>query len=312
MAVPPAVTGADESQPPYHTDKPVREAVVFRVGQLCTGDYEAFPAFSPDGHSLFFVKSTPDGRFRTIVESRYDVDWAIPRTSSFSGQYDDFAPFVTADGNRVYFASRRPAAGTGSMQSHADLWVVERTGEGWGEARALEAPINGPSNETSVCVGPDGTLYFSSDRAGGLGGLDLYRASFSNGQSRKVEHLGKVVNTSGDERDPRFTDSGMLLFSSSGRTDGTGGLDLYVARRAGGGWGPPENLGGRVNSVSDDFAPCLAPGGKYFFWTSTRGFADDTAERAWQYPELLARLRSAGNGSGDLYWLEWSAVGIER
>jgi hypothetical protein len=64
--------------------------------------------------------------------------------------------------------------------------------------------------------------------------------------------------------------------------------------------------------VRDDFAPCPAPGGKYLFWTSTRSFADDTAERAWQYPELLARLRSAGNGSGDLYWLEWSAVGIER
>ena len=116
------------------------------------------------------MKSTPDARFRTIIESTYETDWGIPRTPSFSGQYDDFAPFLTADGSRLYFASNRPTNGVGSPQSHTDLWSVERTDAGWSEPRALEAPINGAGNENALCVASDGTIYFSSDRSGGQGG----------------------------------------------------------------------------------------------------------------------------------------------
>ena len=66
--------------PPYAQSEPLGEAKVLRPGQLCTGDYEAYPAFTADGRSLFYVKSSPDFTYRTIVESNYLSDWSIPRT----------------------------------------------------------------------------------------------------------------------------------------------------------------------------------------------------------------------------------------
>jgi WD40-like Beta Propeller Repeat len=308
-------TAADvfSDEPPYTLSEPLGEAKVLRPGQLCTGDYEAYPSFTADGRSLFFVKSSPDFTYRTIVESNYLSDWSIPRTPPFSGWYDDTAPFLTADGSKLYFASNRPASSGGSPQSHMDLWVVERTDGTWGPARPLSAAINGPGNETSVSVAADGTIYFSSDRPGGQGGLDLYRCSMAGGKPGKVENLGPTVNTPENEIDPRLAaDGSFLIFASRGHRDGIGGYDLCVSKPTGSTWAAAENLGGRINSVRDDFGPCLAPGGKYLFWTSTRSFADVVPERAWQYPELLGRIRMAKNGLGDIYQLELSALGIKR
>ncbi len=300
-------------EPPYAMIEALGEPRILRAGQLCTGDYEAFPAFTPDGRSLFFVKSSPDFTYRTIVESNFGSDWSIPRTPPFSGLYDDSAPFLTPDGSKIYFASKRPSAGVGSPQSHTDLWVVERVEGVWGAPRLLGAPISGPANETSVCVAADGTIYFSSDRPGGHGGLDLYRCRMNGEKPGAVENLGASINTAQDEADPRLAaDGAFLLFASRGHKNGIGGYDLCVAKAAGRGWAAAENLGGRINSVRDDYGPCLAPGGKYVFWTSTRSFADVVPDRPWQYPELLGRIRMARNGLGDLYQLELSALGIGR
>ena len=100
-----------------------------------------------------------------------------------------------------------------------------------------------------------------------------------------------------------------MIFTSD-RPGGRGGSDLYVSYRRGDRWSKPVNLGEPVNSAADELSPRNSPDGEYFFWASCRSFAEGTRNRAWEYPELLARLRRTRNGLGDLYQIDRSALGI--
>src|SRR5438445_3425188 len=109
---PPAGAGGTCKQelPGYHSPYPISEPRLFGDGFISTLDFESDPAFTPDGRTLYFVKSSGDRRLGTILFSRFaDGGWTIPKTASFSGKYSDRNPFITADGTKLYYASDRPA-----------------------------------------------------------------------------------------------------------------------------------------------------------------------------------------------------------
>lgn len=96
-------------------------------------------------------------------------------------------------------------------------------------------------------------LYFASDRAGGLGGYDLYYVTYDEQWNfGEPVNLGPAINSAGDERDPYISD-GIFYFASDGRI-GLGGLDLYQSERQGGKFGAAKNLGLPYNSPQDDYA----------------------------------------------------------
>src|SRR5262249_34977778 len=138
---------AQAPQPaPYALAQPAPKPVLFGEGVISTGDFESHPAFTPDGRTLYFLKSTPTFGFWTIVVSRFvDGAWTTPEMAPFSGQHSDADPFITPDGNRLFFISDRPAPGKTGLDT--DIWVVEKSGDGWGEPRRLDAPVNSPGME---------------------------------------------------------------------------------------------------------------------------------------------------------------------
>ena len=75
-----------------------------------------------------------------------------------------------------------------------------------------------------------------------------------------------------------------------------------------GAWTKPVNLGDKINSNGNEYSPMISPDGKYFFWTSTRSVSDKPVERRLTYRELTNRLRSPGNGLGDIYQIDISAL----
>src|SRR5882757_5440572 len=82
---------------------------IFEEGIISTGDYETHPAFSPSGDTLYFLKGLPDANFFSIcVSYRTNNKWSSPQIASFSGKYTDADPFVTRDGQTLYFVSNRP------------------------------------------------------------------------------------------------------------------------------------------------------------------------------------------------------------
>ena len=250
------------------------QPTMFGAGIISTGDMELNAAFVPDGRTLYFTKRTPKYQLWTILVSTLkDGRWSTPRVAEFSGQYGDFDPFISPDGSQLFFSSNRP--GPGKTKHDFDIWVVKKTGAGWSAPSNLGADINTETQEYYPSVSNAGTLYFSSNREGGKGGGDLYRSRLVNGKYSKPENLGDAINSKYFEGDPYIApDESFLIFVSYNRPDGLGDGDLYISFNRNGDWTPAKNVGSPVNSSALDFCPNMSPDGKYFFFTSERGFAD--------------------------------------
>lgn len=179
----------------------------------------------------------------------------------------------TPDGKTMIFAKGNTGKRKGT--NDVDLYISRyRNGE-WSEAQPIN--INLPDAwESTPALSPDGrTLYFSSNRKGGFGGLDLYSAQMdSRGRFGKVKNLGADINTAGDDTFPYISDNSKMYFSSDGHP-GYGMLDIFVVNRVNGKTAV-ENLGQPVNSTADDFGLFLFKADRGFF-TSNReeGKGDD-------------------------------------
>jgi len=294
---------------PYASHKPLREPTIFGEGVISTGDFDSHPAFTADGKTLYFVRSTPTFNLWTILVSHFEKGrWGTPEVAPFSGQHSDADPFITPDGSCFYFISNRPA---GKPKPDLDIWVMEKTVAGWGEPKNVGAPVNSSGSEWYPTVAADGTIYFGSDREGGRGRTDIYRSRLVNGKYTEAENLGDAINTQLNEFEPLIApDQSFLIFMAGGRADGHGGFDLYISYNRQGAWTKPVNLGDKINSSGNEYSPKISPDGRYFFWTSTRGFADKPLEKRLSYQELTNRLRSPRNGLGDIYQIDIDVLGL--
>ena len=306
-------TSTAVAAPPYASKTPLPTPVVFAPGAISTGDYESHPAFTPDGATLYYLKDAPNFSFWTMVVSKFENgQWQPPQLAPWSGQYRDADPFITPDGKRLYFISDRPIDDKAdkSKRKDLDIWMVERGGEGWSAPKRLDAPVNSPGNEWFPTIAADGTIYFGSDRPGGLGATDLYRCRLLQGQYQPAENLGPNVNSAADEYEPLINaDQSMLIFMASGRPDEKGGGDLYVTTAVDGQWQPARDLPVPINTPFMEIAPKISPDGKWFFFTSTRGvFRGGPLPDKKSTEELMSILHGPRNGLGDIYQVDVSVV----
>lgn len=307
-----AAQNIDRMAHPYASAKPLGEPTIFAEGIVSTGDFDSHPAFTPDGKTLYFLRSTPNFNLWTIlITSFVKGKWRAPEIASFSGQYSDADPFITSDGSRFYLISNRPVEGKSSPD--LDIWVMEKTAGGWSEPKNVGAPVNSSGNEWYPTVAASGAIYFGSDREGGKGRTDIYRSRLVNGKYTEAENLGDTINTQFNEFEPLIApDESFLIFMAGGRSDGRGGFDLYISYNRNGAWTKPVNLGDKINSSGNEYSPTISPDGRYFFWTSARGFADKPLEKRLNYQELIKRLRSPRNGLGDIYQIDVGVLGIGK
>jgi peptidoglycan-associated lipoprotein len=178
----------------------------------------------------------------------------------------------TPDGKLMIFARGNTGKRKGTFD--VDLYLSRFRNGVWTEP--LPININTPKFwESTPALSPDGrTLYFSSNRLGGYGGLDVYSAIMdSRGRFGKVKNLGPDINTAGDDTFPYMADNSKLYFSSDGHP-GFGMLDLFVVNRANGKT-QIENLGQPMNSTSDDFGMYLFKPDRGFFTSNRDGGKGD-------------------------------------
>ena len=145
------------------------------------------------------------------------------------------------------------------VQSRATLSAAKYSD--WSTPVNLGPIVNSPANEQNAQLQKDGlAIYFSSNRPGGLGGLDIYvtrRASLDSPWEPPV-NLGAPINSPSGDFSPNISIDGHLLFFSSDRPGGHGGPDTYMSRRENpneDGWGAPVNIGPEVNTADNEQAP---------------------------------------------------------
>lgn len=161
----------------YSFKKGNKWTVPRNVGRpINTRYWESQPAVSADGRELYFISNRPGGYGKTdIWVSTLDSygEWTQPRNlgNIINTEDEELSPFIHADNNTMYFASKGWMGMGGS-----DIFVSRRdTGIVWSEPKNIGYPINTHQDESDIRVAAKGDLaYFSSDRLEGEGGIDIY------------------------------------------------------------------------------------------------------------------------------------------
>jgi Tol biopolymer transport system component len=296
---------------PYQSPKPMPEPQLFAEGIISAGDYESHPAFTANGDTLYFVKSGPDLSKWTICVSYFRGNrWTSPQVAPFSGKYMDADPFITKDGKDLYFISNRPLK-DGEQPKDFDIWKMQRIKTGWSKPIRLPATINSDKNEYYPSLTDNGTLYFGSRRDGGKGASDLYRSVLKNGSYQEPENLGDGINTKDSEFEPCISGDETFLIFMAARPDHLDHAELYISYNKNGQWALAKKLPAPFNSDVTEFSPRLSPDGKYFFFASSRNRNPPFSAKPETAEEMNKRIRSAGNGLGDIYQIDISAVAIK-
>ena len=165
-------------------------------------------------------------------------------------------------------------------ETNADLFVSHWDGRLWSPPEAIKS-INTSSDERSPAFSRDGQfLYFSSNREGGKGGLDLYLARRNGSQWEGVVSLGDKINTADDESGPALSSDDKQLFFSSNR-EGAKGEDIFVADSVAGTRKAEDKLApvprfleaeavSHLNSRAHDVQAALTARGNHVFLASDR------------------------------------------
>ena len=160
---------------------------------------------SKDLSTIYFTRNNPEGNSSDkiikleIYASQIKGDgehWneiLVPFRWN-SNTYNCAHPALSPDGTKLYFTSDMKS-GFGGM----DLYVCKKEGDTWGEPENLGATINTQGNEVFPYIGENGTLYFSSDGHGGLGGLDLFSSSPTELGYSIPENMGAPMNSNSDD-----------------------------------------------------------------------------------------------------------------
>ena len=224
-----------------------------------------------------------DEPFLDIYRADYNTDGTITNVigvSSINSKYHDGPLTMSTDGNTVYFTSdsfressfEKDKANKLKLGRN-NLFKATKNGDSWGDITSL--PFNSKEFSTSnPSLSRDGkTLYFSSDRPGSIGGVDIWKVAVNaDGTYGEPQNLGNKVNTEGNESFPFIADDNKTLYFASSGRPGLGGLDVFQIDLTS---GEASNLGKPVNSEKDDFAFTFNESKKVGFVSSNRNGNDD-------------------------------------
>lgn len=175
---------------------------------------------------------------------------------------DVYATSLSANGKELYLYR--------SDNFDGNLYVSRYTNNRWSPIKKLNENINTKFWESHACISADGkTLYFTSNRKGGYGGLDIFQSKRDDLNSdlwQRAQNMGPQINTTYNEETPFITEDGTTLFFSSYGHFNMGGYDIFYSNLLENGkWSAPLNMGFPINSTDDDVFFVPVKGGKYAY-----------------------------------------------
>lgn len=245
-----------------------------------------FPVLTADQQELIFTRRLGNGaeHDEDLVVSRKDKNgrWTEPISIStaINSPLNEGTCTISADGRKLIFTS---CVGRQSFGS-CDLYESIKVGKEWSVPVNLGPNVNSTEWESQPALSADGrTLYFVSDRRGGLGRRDIWVSQQNErGEWSKARNLGAPVNTSFDEISPFIHANGQVLYFASKGHTGFGGYDVFSSERTASGWSVPVNAGKPINDFEDQFALFITADGKKAYYSHEESTDQGTRSRIYE------------------------------
>lgn len=277
-------------------------AVTFEnLGKEINSPFADYSPFISQGEDFLMFNSTrpdnsvkkADGKYASNVyissvkEGKWQQCEDIGETVN-TNEGDEEVVGVCADGNTLIFSFD-------NKEGKGNVFVGPKMNNQILKPFKVNPNINSEKyEESSASISPDGkTLYFASNRPGGLGGFDIYRALIlPSGEWGEAYNLGPDVNTAYDEDFPNISLDGYTLYFSSKGHNSMGGYDVFKSEILPDtlNFGAAKNVGYPINTPFDDKNLCISSKGRYGY---------------------MAALRKEGQGDLDIYRIIFKGVDAE-
>jgi hypothetical protein len=232
-----------------------------------TNEVEGVPLISADGSVIIYTyvgeksmggllndqlqKDNEEGTYHEdvfISTKTKDGTWVQPLgISSLNTKGNDAAVALSPDGQTLFTFDS-------DANNEGDLFYSKLNGTQWSKPVRLNKNINSEFWEGSCSISNDGRfLYFSSDRPGGFGGIDIYVSEKKvNGDWGVAKNMGPAINTEYNEDAPFIHTDGITLFFSSEGHSSIGGYDIMYSMKKENNWIKPINMGIPLNTTDND------------------------------------------------------------
>jgi hypothetical protein len=272
-----------------------------------TSSGDTVDCFSSDGLEMYFDSDRPGGQGQwdlwVTTRPTSDSDWGTPVNlgSAVNSGQPDYGATLSSDGLELYFSSYNRSGGYGGL----DIWLAKRAtiSDPWSQAVNIGPKVNTTGDDGCPSIFKDGLeMYLTSNRPGSQN-YDIWvtRRSTKNTEWGTPSNLGSPVNSGSIDDCASVAEDGLTLYFTSNRPGGYGAYDIWVTKRknAGDNWGPPKNLGPKVNSPGFEYVARMSIDGRTLYFGSERpGGLGGRCGDIWQAP-ILPIVDFNGDGKVD-------------
>ncbi|MFO7810124.1 MAG: hypothetical protein R6V47_01960 [Candidatus Delongbacteria bacterium] len=280
----------------------------------CSEDEENLSYPKVDRHDKLpadIIKRTPETDFHPPILDSDEFEQPVPLGPAINTSGVEDSPFVTPDGNTMYFfftPDVRVPVNEQLLDEVTGVWVSHRSEDGeWSEAERLWLQYPGKlALDGAVCV-QDDEMWFASAREG-YTGVNMFTAELTDGKWRNWKYCGDRLMNELQIGEVHIT--GNDLYFHSDREDGAGDYDLWQTTRDGSVWSDAENISELNTTGMDGFPFVSSNGDELWFMRNHLGtpaiYRSKRETGGWSMPEVIVR-QFAGeptrDDAGNLYFV---------
>lgn len=218
-----------------------------------SGDDDFSSCLTQQGRFIYFTSTRKSDQQKIFAVKRTSGGWSSPSVlnDEVNNGEQVGSPTLTPDGQFMIFAAFEHGKGG---QGRTDLYSARKIDGDWTAIRNLGPNVNSEYWDSQPSLSSDGqTLYFASDRPGGIGGTDIYISKKTKDGWSAAVNAGTEINTASDEMSPIIAPDNKTFYFASNREGGLGGFDIYVSKLSGTKFTGTKNAGEPINSAYNEF-----------------------------------------------------------
>lgn len=256
------------------------------VGDIINNNFSNYnPAVTASEGTIFYMEALKF--YDAIMVAEKDDNGTISTdnlTPKLRSDGDNYLTWASSEGDKLLFTYY-------DIFTKGDIYQGIKKDGKWEKLEKLGDNINSNYDETHASISSDGkTLYFTSNRPGGFGALDIYKSELNDdGEWGVAVNLGGAINSYKNENTPFITNDGKTLFFASENYYNMGGYDIFKSRtQSDNSWSKPKNLGYPINSTDDDLFFFPVNNGKTGYlaiFNDSEGFGSNDIYRITNFSE---------------------------